>query len=197
MTDYHFGLDADLKRKQDSKWDQELADEVMAWVSNVTGTRISSIEDLKNGLVLCDLANRIRPGSVNRVSTMNMAFKHMDNIGKFLSALDSLGVMKTDQFMTVDLYEEKNLLQVVLCLSALGAASRNIAGFNGPYIGARVSQSNVRDFSEETLREGRKITPQLSQGSHGGATQAGMHDTSRDIVKGPGAREAARQPRQP
>ena len=34
-------------------------------------------EDLKSGVVLCNLINAIAPGSVNRISTMNAPFKQM------------------------------------------------------------------------------------------------------------------------
>jgi len=38
----------------------------------------------------------------------------MENIGKFLKALnDDFGLKSTDTFMTVDLYEEKNLVAVI------------------------------------------------------------------------------------
>jgi len=41
-----------------------------------------------------------------------MAFKMMENIGKFLEFCDTLGVPKTDLFQTVDLYENQNIPQV-------------------------------------------------------------------------------------
>ena len=36
----------------------------------------------------------------------------MENIGKFLSFCDEIGVPKTDIFQTVDLYEAQNIPQV-------------------------------------------------------------------------------------
>ena len=44
----------------------------------------------------------------------------MENIGKFLAACEKYGLMKTDLFQTVDLYEAQNMWQVVLCVHALG-----------------------------------------------------------------------------
>ena len=45
----------------------------------------------------------------------------MENISKFLSGAEKLGVPKHDMFQTVDLYEKKNMTQVIkyrplLCL---------------------------------------------------------------------------------
>lgn len=36
----------------------------------------------------------------------------MENISNFLAVCDKLGVAKTDQFQTVDLYEDQNMPQV-------------------------------------------------------------------------------------
>ena len=42
-----------------------------------------------------------------------------ENIGRFLEACEKLGLRRTDCFMTVDLYEAKNLVPVVDCVVAL------------------------------------------------------------------------------
>lgn len=47
-------------------------------------------------------------------------FKQMENINNFLQACEEYGVGKTDLFQTVDLYESRNMWQVVLALFALG-----------------------------------------------------------------------------
>ena len=39
-------------------------------------------------------------------------YVQMENIGNFLAVCDLLGVAKTDQFQTVDLYEDQNIPQV-------------------------------------------------------------------------------------
>lgn len=49
-----------------------------------------------------------------------MAFKMMENIGAFLSACEALGMVKTDLFQTVDLYEAQNVPLVVDAIHALG-----------------------------------------------------------------------------
>lgn len=79
--------------------------------------------------------------------------------------------------------------QVIQCLLALGRQSRLVEGFEGPYIGAKIADKNERNFSEDVLKKGESIAPKMSLGDYGYANQSGMYDTSRDIVKGPGARE--------
>lgn len=54
-----------------------------------------------------------------------MPFKIMENIGNFLAACSKLGVADSDMFQTVDLYEAKNMSQVLQTLSTL----RRITGW--------------------------------------------------------------------
>ena len=66
------------------------------------------------------LINTLSPGSVKKINENKMAFKMMENISNFLSALEKYGVSRHDLFQTVDLYEGQNMVQVVNTLHALG-----------------------------------------------------------------------------
>lgn len=48
-----------------------------------------------------------------------MPFVQMENITNFLAACKNLGVAEVDLFVTVDLFEAKNMLQVQNCLDKL------------------------------------------------------------------------------
>lgn len=48
-----------------------------------------------------------------------MPFKIMENISSFLSACSKFGISDSDMFQTVDLYEAKNMSQVLQTLSTL------------------------------------------------------------------------------
>ena len=184
-----YGLDAELKAKQDAKYDRGLEKEVLDWIQRITGIRIADIhEELKSGIVLCDLANKIKAGVVPRINKGKMPFVMMENINNFLVACKVLGVPDTDLFMTVDLYEAKNMGQVIQTLHALGRHSQRVPGFPGPYIGVKLADSREVQFTEEQLRQGQGIIPLQTAGSHGNANAAGMFDSSREIVKGPGRR---------
>jgi hypothetical protein len=54
---YHgpsYGLDAELKAKQDAKYDKNLEREVLEWIQALIGVTITDPEgDLKNGITLC------------------------------------------------------------------------------------------------------------------------------------------------
>ena len=66
------------------------------------------------------MINIIRPDSVKKFNESKMAFKMMENIGAFLNACEALGMVKTDLFQTVDLYEAQNVPLVVDAIHALG-----------------------------------------------------------------------------
>lgn len=66
------------------------------------------------------LINIIKPGSVKKINNSKMAFKQMENIGKFLDACEGIGMVKTDLFQTVDLFEVQNIPLVVDTIHALG-----------------------------------------------------------------------------
>jgi len=68
---------------------------------------------------------------------MKKPFMEMENIKNFLEASKSLGVPEADLFMTVDLYEEKNMTQVVQMLYSLGRTCQKVNGYTGPTIGAK------------------------------------------------------------
>eukprot|EP01104_Vermistella_antarctica_P000565 TRINITY_DN10718_c0_g1_i1.p1 TRINITY_DN10718_c0_g1~~TRINITY_DN10718_c0_g1_i1.p1 ORF type:complete len:141 (+),score=36.49 TRINITY_DN10718_c0_g1_i1:40-462(+) len=131
-----YGLDADLARKREANYDPALEAKAKDWVQSVTGETISGdfMEALKNGVVLCNLANKLRPGIVKRVNASAMPFKQMENIGNFLTACSDFGLRACDLFQTVDLFEAKNPNQVVQTIVNLGKVSNNIAGYSGPSI---------------------------------------------------------------
>ena len=140
-------------------------------------------QELKNGVVLCQLVNSIQPGICPKPSNAKMPFKQMENISNYLEACDKLGVPKHDQFQTVALFENKDMMAVLVNLQALGRAAQRTSGYAGPAFGAKLADANVREFSAETLIQGAATTTFLGNGSHGCATAAGMFDTSKEIVK--------------
>ncbi|KNC75893.1 hypothetical protein SARC_11591 [Sphaeroforma arctica JP610] len=178
-----FGLDADLEAKKAAKYDFALEAEAMAWLKAVTDQSPaegqSVHEFLKDGQVLCNLANTLKDGAVKRVNTSKMAFKQMENINSFLEAVTAYGVPVADLFATVDLFEDKNMGQVVITLHAVGrAAQKN--NFKGPVLGAKIAEKNERNFSQEQLDAG-KFTPSQQAGNNKGASQKGMFTGRREI----------------
>ena len=75
-----------------AKYDSNVEAAVIAFIQEkVPGTTISPgssgvHEALKSGVVLCNLANALKPGCVAKVNDSKMAFKQMENINNFLDA---------------------------------------------------------------------------------------------------------------
>lgn len=116
--------------------------QIIAWVGDVTGRQLSAEPSdaglhglFKTGELLCALVNVLRPGAVGRVSSHNAPFQHRENIAQFLAAASALGVPDNELFDTPDLYEERNMRQVVICVHSLGRVSHRVKGYTGPRLG--------------------------------------------------------------
>lgn len=174
------GLAAEAQKKLLSKYDTELAGEVMGWVSRTvkmdfdTSGDIDNVHEvLKDGTILCKLINVIKPDAIpeKKIHVTKMAFKCMENINQFLQHAKDLGVMAEETFQTVDLWEKQNILSVVICLQAL-ARKASKHGIEG--IGPKEAEANKRNFSEEVLKAGQNVIG-LQAGSNKGASQSGMN----------------------
>ena len=86
--------------------------------------------------------NAYAPGSC-KVQESTMPFKIMENINSFLSACTKMGLPTSDLFQTVDLYEEKNMNQVLLCLASLKRFT------TGRVVSTGVSQPKVVPWAKE------------------------------------------------
>lgn len=105
-----------------AKRDPQQEKEAQEWIEAILGKKFNTtFEDyLRDGQVLCELINKIQPGSVNKINTSGGDFKMMENINKFQKAIQEYGVPDIDVFQTVELWEKKDIGQVITTLFALG-----------------------------------------------------------------------------
>uniref|UniRef100_A0A5S6QB70 Transgelin n=1 Tax=Trichuris muris TaxID=70415 RepID=A0A5S6QB70_TRIMR len=181
------GIAAEAEQKIRSKFCTELASQILAWICEVSGQELNkdgSIENfvnvLKDGTVLCRLANALQPGSIKKINQNKMPFKQMENINYFLNFAETVvGVPKSDSFMTVDLYEAQDPNSVLMCLASI---ARKAQKFGKPSLGPKESQGSKREWTEEQMKAGSNVIS-LQYGSNKGATQSGMHmGRSRHII---------------
>lgn len=192
---YHgpsYGLSRECAMKAQAKFCLERAQEGLDWLSAVTEHPISYAEGqlkdqnefaeiLKDGILLCELINKLKPGSVKKINTMKAPFKQRENIELFLKGCESFGLKAQDLFQVNDLYESKNLYMIVDNLYCLGGnAQKN--GYDGPVIGVKMASANKREFDDSVLKAGQSVIG-LQYGSNKGASQAGMtaYGTGRQI----------------
>jgi hypothetical protein len=144
-----YGLDAELARKAAEKYDPEMEKEVCAWISTVTGVTQgdATVGDwLHDGVVLCKLANAIKPGSVTKISeSKTMVFKQRENITFFPAFCREVGVAEISMFGTDDLFDQKNMGSVISTIHNLGGVIQDkVPEFTGPKLGVAI-HSTVRD----------------------------------------------------
>ena len=149
---------------------EELEAEARAWVEAVTGEALGDgtlQEELKSGVVLCNLVRALSPDVIKAPSKMAMPFKQMENIGNYLGACKKLGLLDRETFQTVDLFENKDMRQVVRQLHSLGRLAKKLPGYDGPTLGPKEATENKREFTEEQLNAAKGTATFLGKGSHG------------------------------
>merc|ERR1711953_1466409 len=181
-----FGLSRELAEKNAAKYSQDDEVEIVEWVCAVTGVAAPAESGpagfqvfLKDGQVLCQLANTLKPGICRKphdTSKTKLAAlrqnKENENISFFLSAAETYGCNKADLFQTVDLVDGTNLAQVQSTLYKVGGQAQK-QGYTGPTIGIKQGSENKREFSDEQLKSGQNIIG-LQMGSNQVASQKGM-----------------------
>jgi len=117
---------------------------------------------LRSGELLCELINKLQPGTISRVSSSAMPFKQMENISNYIEACAALGVPNQDCFRSVDLFEGKDLRAVVRNIHSLGRVAQRLEGFHGPTLGAKLAEKNERSFTEQQLSEAKAMPARWS-----------------------------------
>lgn len=189
-----YGLTAEINDKLRKQYSENDEKEISQWFAQLglepfTGNGYDDFaEYLKNGMVLCNLALRLEPGSIRKINditkvTSNIfkASKSNENIGNFLAWADRYGLPASNSFQTADLYEATNLAAVQRAIFGLGGVAQK-KGFS-PAIGVKVADENKRSFTAEQLRAGENIISK-QMGNNDGASQAGMtgYGTGRQIM---------------
>jgi len=165
--DYVFGLDKDIQDKMRAKFDPNKQANSQAWIEELTGKEFPDDfhPSLKSGVLLCKALNKIKPKSVRKINKGKAPFVQRENIVNYLNGCKALGMKDTDCFVTQDLYEGDNMVAVIDQIYALGALSRKVENFDGPYFGVKFADENKREFTEEQLKASKKIVPLQNAGS--------------------------------
>lgn len=190
-----YGMTAEIADKINSQYSNGDETEIFNWfralglpVPQGQG-KVVFQEHLADGTLLCNLANKIEPGSITKIHDIAnikiLGFKSMksqENIAFFLNWAKSYGVNEAQLFQTPALFESTNLPSVQKALFALGGQCQK-KGFQGPVVGVKIAKENKREFTDEQLKAGMAI-PSKQMGDNKGASQAGMigYGTGRQIL---------------
>lgn len=130
-------LEDDVVTKDEFKYNPALEDAAKKWISevlNVPTPDVSIAAWLKSGVILCQLVNIIKPGSVNSIYDKNLSYRQMENIEHYLKACSSLGIPHMDLFETSDLFNEKNINSVINNIHVLAMHIQKHNEWKGPTI---------------------------------------------------------------
>jgi transgelin len=180
-----YGLDKALSERKQLKLHQQNEQSVRNWFdqvfqqTDVISPTMTLQQALKDGVILCDLMNRIVPGSCKPTRSSSIPFHHMENISQFLRvAVIELGCKKTDLFQTVELYENRDMVQVINSLYSVARHARARGLLVIPALGPEVTKPHHVEFNENVLASGKTVlSPQM--GYTGGANQSGISYGSR------------------
>lgn len=126
------------------------------WIQLITGIKVTDIEELRSGVVLCALIEKLQPGSVPASVIRNAAqnpqlppFTQRENIAMFLAAASKFGVPDHELFETEDLYDARDLQVVARALRSLSRLAHKKSP-DVPAIGPKLAEKHVPPkFSSE------------------------------------------------
>ena len=145
-------IDEDLSSLEGPHYDAEAMDELVAWMESVLGVSKdippkALAQCLKDGVILCNLINAIKPGTIPKVNSSDLQYKQRENIQSFLRACATFGVPPEELCEVVDIYEEKSTTKVIGCLFSLGrAVQTSVPEFRG----AKLRPDVLRSSTEST-----------------------------------------------
>jgi len=189
-------LDRDVQRKLLEKYDPEREAEVVQWMSQILGKELNAslAEALHDGQDLCEFFNLIFPDhAIVSINRKTMAFFQRENISHYLDGCKDVGMSLVDLFDTQDLYDAKNMVTVCNHFYQFSSFARNNSNFGGPWIGVKMAERNVREFTEEQMRRGQFVMSAQTSGSHGVLEPEIDIGLNRQIIKDVDAREESRQ----
>ncbi|XP_037064244.1 LIM domain only protein 7 isoform X10 [Peromyscus leucopus] len=144
--------------------------EAQRWVEAVTEKTFETKDfraSLENGVLLCDLINKLKPGIIKKINRLSTPIAGLDNINVFLKACEQIGLKEAQLFHPGDLQDlsnrvtvkqeetDRRLKNVLITLYWLGRKAQNSPYYNGPHL-------NLKAF--ETLL-GQALTKALEDSS--------------------------------
>ncbi|KAJ6658422.1 hypothetical protein lerEdw1_020126 [Lerista edwardsae] len=166
---HHFVLQIALK------YDPQVEEDLRNWIEEVTGMSIGANFQLglKDGIILCELINKLQPGSVKKINQSKLNWHQLENIGNFIKAIQHYGMKPHDIFEANDLFENGNMTQVQTSLVALAGLAKTKGFHTTIDIGVKYAEKQARSFDAGKLKAGQSVIG-LQMGTNKCASQAGM-----------------------
>jgi len=178
------GLDRELWKKMDGKYDNDSAKAILKWIKAVTKedfaipdavTSDAFFDILYNGYYICLVVQAIEPECWIKIKQRKFKPKKKGNAFVFRNQIEVatkamkqvLGLRTGDVCTSQDLYNRENANTVISCLNHLNSAAQKHKTFAGPYLegGFKVSEENKRVFTKEQIAKGKAIVPFMNRGA--------------------------------
>ncbi|XP_034039422.1 calponin-2 [Thalassophryne amazonica] len=171
----NYGLSAEIKSKIAQKYDLQKEENLRIWIEDITGASIGPNfqKGLKNGVILCELINRLQPGSVKKINKSALNWHQLENLTNFTAAIKAYGLKPHDIFEANDLFENGNMTQVQTTLLALAGMAKTKGCHSRVDLGVKYADKAPREFDQETLNAGQTVIG-LQMGTNKCASQSGM-----------------------
>ncbi|XP_059695141.1 LIM domain only protein 7 isoform X2 [Haemorhous mexicanus] len=155
--------------REDAEYDFQAAfAEARRWLEAVTRQSFGT-EDfraaLENGVLLCDLINKIKPGIVKKINRLPTPIAGLDNINVFLKACENIGLKEAQLFHPGDLQDLSNRVtvkpeetnrrvkNVLITLYWLGRKAQSDPDYNGPYLSLKAFEKLLGQALSKALEE--------------------------------------------
>ncbi|XP_016331291.1 calponin-3-like [Sinocyclocheilus anshuiensis] len=170
-----YGFSAEVRSKIAQKYDLQKEDELRHWIEDVTGIPVGENFQmgLKDGVILCELINKLQPGSIKKINHSKLNWHKLENLGNFIKAILAYGLKPNDIFEANDLFENGNMTQVQTTLLALASMAKTKGMDTNVDIGVKYADKHSRNFDDKKMKAGQCVIG-LQMGTNKCASQAGM-----------------------
>uniref|UniRef100_A0A8C2M3V1 Calponin n=1 Tax=Cricetulus griseus TaxID=10029 RepID=A0A8C2M3V1_CRIGR len=164
-----YGLSAEIKNKIASKYDQQAEENLCNWIEEVTGMSIGTNFQLglKDGIILCELINKLQPGSVKKVNESSLNWPQLQNIGFHTTIV--IGVKYAEKQSR---HFNEGKLKAGQSVIGLQMGTNKCASQAG--MTAYGTRRYLYDPKMQTDKPFDQTTISLQMGTNKGASQAGM-----------------------
>ncbi|XP_036749812.2 LIM domain only protein 7 isoform X12 [Manis pentadactyla] len=142
--------------------------EAQRWVEAVTEKNFETKDfraSLENGVLLCDLINKLKPGVIKKINRLSTPIAGLDNINVFLKACEQIGLKQAQLFHPGDLQDLSNRVtvkqeetnrrvkNVLITLYWLGRKAQSNPYYNGPYLNLKAFENLLGQALTKALED--------------------------------------------
>uniref|UniRef100_A0A8C6EIZ1 LIM domain 7 n=1 Tax=Microcebus murinus TaxID=30608 RepID=A0A8C6EIZ1_MICMU len=120
---------------------------------------------LENGVLLCDLINKLKPGVIKKINRLSTPIAGLDNINVFLKACEQIGLKEAQLFHPGDLQDlsnrvtvkqeetDRRVKNVLITLYWLGRKAQSNPCYNGPYLNLKAFENLLGQALTKALED--------------------------------------------